>query len=198
MAKKLKNIFLSASIPLPDRDDKFYYTADIIAIRDAVRALATFIIPSYKLIWGGHPSITPLVRSVVESLDGNIQDHVEIYQSEFFKKDLPEDNAFFGNIVMTGIKKDRESSLLHMRKQMICDNYFVAGVFIGGMEGVIDEYKIFKNKHPEALLIPLATTGAAARMIYTELDNSELNILNDSYTYLALFNSLFDNYVKER
>ena len=37
--KRLNNIFLSASIPSPDRDRQFYDTADIIAIRDAVKAL---------------------------------------------------------------------------------------------------------------------------------------------------------------
>jgi len=37
--RELKNIFLSASIPLPERDPKYYETADVIAIRDAVIAL---------------------------------------------------------------------------------------------------------------------------------------------------------------
>ncbi len=42
MAKQeLKNIFLSASIPLKERDEKYFNTADIIAIRDAVIALTT-------------------------------------------------------------------------------------------------------------------------------------------------------------
>ena len=53
----LRKIFLSASIPDPERDRIYYDTADIVAIRDAVRALATVIIPHSKLIWGGHPSM---------------------------------------------------------------------------------------------------------------------------------------------
>ena len=65
MAKKnLNQIFLSASIPLPERDPIFYQTADFIAIRDAVRALATIVIPKAHLVWGGHPAITPLIRYV--------------------------------------------------------------------------------------------------------------------------------------
>jgi len=36
--KNLDKVFLSASIPLPTRDKRFYDTGDIIAIRDAVRA----------------------------------------------------------------------------------------------------------------------------------------------------------------
>jgi len=46
----LNNIFLSASIPYPERDRKFYDTADIIAIRDSVRALATVVIPNANLM----------------------------------------------------------------------------------------------------------------------------------------------------
>ena len=37
--QKLNKIFLSASVPLPERDPQFLETADIIAIRDAVREL---------------------------------------------------------------------------------------------------------------------------------------------------------------
>ena len=44
--EKMKNIFLSASIPLPERDEKYIGTADIIAIRDAVIALTTVVLPS--------------------------------------------------------------------------------------------------------------------------------------------------------
>lgn len=61
-SNKMKNIFLSASIPLPERDEKYIGTADIIAIRDAVIALTTVVLPHHRLIWGGHPSITPLIK----------------------------------------------------------------------------------------------------------------------------------------
>jgi hypothetical protein len=43
--QQLNKIFLSASIPLPERDPQYLGTADIIAIRDAVRALATVVYP---------------------------------------------------------------------------------------------------------------------------------------------------------
>ena len=49
----LNKVFLSASIPYPDRDKKFYDTADIVAIRDAVRALATVVIPKHILFGEG-------------------------------------------------------------------------------------------------------------------------------------------------
>ena len=53
MAQKyMKNVFLSASIPDQSRHPKYYATADVIAIRDAVRALATVVIPNSKISMG--------------------------------------------------------------------------------------------------------------------------------------------------
>ena len=49
-SEKLKNIFLSASIPLEERNPKYFETADIIAIRDAVIALTTIVLPRHKLV----------------------------------------------------------------------------------------------------------------------------------------------------
>ena len=62
MASNLKKIFLSASIPLADRDPKYFDTADNTAIRDAVIALARIVLPKAELVWGGHLSITPLIK----------------------------------------------------------------------------------------------------------------------------------------
>jgi len=100
---EIKNIFLSASIPLQERDPGYIETADIIAIRDAVIALTTVVLPCHKLIWGGHPSITPLIYHVMEKLNLNIQEHITLYQSRFFEKYFPEDNNKFKNIVLTDI-----------------------------------------------------------------------------------------------
>jgi len=61
MASNLKKIFLSASIPLVDRDPKYFNTADNTAIRDAVIALARIVLPKAELVWGGHPSITEVI-----------------------------------------------------------------------------------------------------------------------------------------
>jgi hypothetical protein len=53
-----------------------------------------------------------------------------------------------------------------MRRQMIGSEQFVAGVFIGGMEGVEDEYRLFRAAHPSVKALPVASTGAAALIIY--------------------------------
>ncbi|MBU2920690.1 hypothetical protein KO504_05015 [Winogradskyella psychrotolerans] len=187
--EELKNIFLSASIPLPERDAKYYQTADIIAIRDAVIALCTTVLPNHRLIWGGHPSITPLVNYVLQKMNMDVQDHVTMYQSKFFEKFYPEDNNKFENVILTPTLEDRDNSLRLMRELMLGGKEFAAGIFIGGMDGVEDEYKMFRELHPEALIIPLASTGAAAKFIYENSINRNERFQND-YAFSSTFQEL--------
>ena len=184
---EIKNIFLSASIPLQERNPLYIETADIIAIRDAVIALTTVVLPRHRLIWGGHPSITPLIYHVMEKLNLNIQEHITLYQSRFFEKYFPEDNNKFKNIVLTDVIDDKESSLLHMRHKMLDDFEFSAGIFIGGMEGVEEEYDMFIEKHPKALVLPIASTGAGAKKIYDERFTDKNERLVKDYAYMSLF-----------
>ena len=178
---EIKNIFLSASIPLQERDPQYIETADIIA-------LTTVVLPRYRLIWGGHPSITPLIYYVMERLNLNIQEHMTLYQSRFFEKHFPEDNNKFENIVFTDvIDNDREKSLLYMRHRMLDDSKFAAGIFIGGMEGVEEEYDMFIEKHPKALVLPIASTGAGAKKIYDERFTDKNERLVKDYAYMSLF-----------
>lgn len=189
-SKEIKNIFLSASIPLPERDAKYIETADVIAIRDAVIALATTVLPKHRIIWGGHPSITPLINYVMQKLDLNIQEHVTLYQSKLFEKFFPEDNDKFKNVILTeSIENDRDKSLLHMRERMLSESNFFAAIFIGGMEGVEEEYKLFIQKYPEAIVIPLASTGAASKLIYDNVfseDKKNERFVKD-YGYMSVF-----------
>lgn len=189
---KLKNIFLSASIPLPDRDPKYIETADIIAIRDAIIALTTVALPKYRIIWGGHPSITPLIYYVMGKLKLNIQKNVKLYQSLFHEKDFPEDNNKFENIEFTENTGDLNSSVQIMRQKMFSENKFDAGVFVGGMEGIEEEFKIFRDMHTKALLLPIASTGAATKRVYDDLlaDNFKNERLVKDYGYMSLFQDL--------
>ncbi|MEO9849544.1 MAG: hypothetical protein ABJE80_14155 [Reichenbachiella sp.] len=196
MAKdNLNKVFLSASIPYPDRDKKFYDTADIVSIRDAVRALATVVIPKAHLIWGGHPSITPLIRFVLERMDIDLKKHVTLYQSLFFEDKFPKDNFAFENIVLTPKEEGLVESLATMRKSLIEDNEFKVGVFIGGMEGINDEYEIFVKAHPEAIILPMASTGAASKFLYDRFEqNLDKRLLKD-YAYMALFRDFLKDFI---
>lgn len=211
----MKNIFLSASIPLPERHHKYYDTADIIAIRDAVIALASIVINRHKIIWGGHPSITPLINLVIErtvqykieksaikksseeqsenlfqEIKREIQNHITIYQSEFFRDKFPEDNEKFENIIFTDNKGDIHSSVQEMRHKMLSENEFAAAVFIGGMDGIEVEYKMFKELHPQALILPIASTGAATKIVFDNLpinDEAKHERYFTDYGYMSLF-----------
>lgn len=211
----MKNIFLSASIPLPERHPKYYDTADIIAIRDAVIALVSIVIDKHRIIWGGHPSITPLINFVIErtiqyrldksinqmsledqkeylfqTIKTEIQKHVMIYQSEFFRDKFPKDNEKFKNIKFTKNKGDAPSSLIEMRNEMFTKNEFAAAVFIGGMNGIEDEYNMFKELHPYALILPIASTGAATKIIFDTLsvdDEGKHERFLKDYGYMSLF-----------
>lgn len=188
---KLKNIFLSASIPLPERDAKYFETADIVAIRDTIIALTTVVLPEHRIIWGGHPSITPLIYYVMEKLGLNIQEHVKIYQSLWFEHLFPEDNNKFENIVFTKKLNDIPSSIHLMRERMLTENEYSAAVFVGGMNGIEDEFKMFVEKHPHALLLPIASTGGATKIVYDNLPNDFKNErLVKDYGYMSLFQNL--------
>ena len=214
----MKNIFLSASIPLPERHPKYYDTADIIAIRDAVIALASVVLPHHRIVWGGHPSITPLIYYVMErfvindlqrddresefteeerdiiysTLKSKIQNHVTLYQSLFFKDNFPPENEKFENVVLTENGGDIHSSIQIMRQKMLRDNSFSAAIFIGGMDGIEVEYNLFKELHPDALILPIASTGAATKIVYDELLPEEFKNerLVKDYGYMSLFQKL--------
>lgn len=191
----LNKVFLSASIPYPDRDKKFYDTADIVSIRDAVRALATVVIPKAELVWGGHPSITPLIRFVMDRMNVDLKKHITLYQSLFFEDKFPNDNFAFENIVLTEKRNNRDDSLELMRRKLIKENDFKVGIFIGGMEGINDEYVMFAESHPNALILPIASTGAAANILYQKQQQKfDIRLKND-YAYMALFRDLLGDYI---
>lgn len=67
--------------------------------------------------------------------------------------------------LIDAVQNDREASLLRMREAMLAEP-FIAGIFIGGMEGVEDEYRMFLNLQPGIPAFPIASTGAAAGKLF--------------------------------
>lgn len=194
MAKdeKVKNIFLSAGVPTNDRAAKYYDTADVIAIRDSVIALASTVlaVKGYHLIWGGQPAITPLIALVLERYGLKMTNRVTLYQSYEYERFFPKENANVGNIVFTEKKESEEASLLLMRQKMIGEHDYAAAVFIGGMEGIEKEYNLFKEYHPEVPCLPIASTGAAARILYDNHPEEFSVKLLMELSYTSLFKEL--------
>ena len=75
---------------------------------------------------------------------------------------------------------------------MLGDNDFAAAVFIGGMEGVEDEYNLFRQYHPAARCYPIASTGAAARLLYDEHPGEFDSRLLSEMSYTSLFKEMLD------
>jgi hypothetical protein len=156
-------IFLSASVPVPGRGH-YHETANPFLIQCAVRELVISVIRTHRIVWGGHPSITPMIWSICEDLDVEYAKSVVLYQSRYFQDRFPEENARFGNVVYTdAVDGDREGSLAIMRETMLARIDLVAGVFVGGMEGIEAELAIFQRVHPKGRVVLVASPGGAAR-----------------------------------
>lgn len=188
--EKVKNIFLSASVPQPGRE--FYGKEDVIAIRDAVIALTSAVLakPEYHLIWGGHPSITPLITLVLERYNLKMSDRVTLYQSDWFREKFPPENEDIGKRVITEKLDTMEDSLVLMRDKMIRDNEYEAAVFIGGMAGIFNEYDCFVKSHTKAPVFPIASTGAAARALYDNYPGKFDERLLTELSYISLFKEM--------
>lgn len=160
------DVFLSASIPLPERDRRFFETADVLLIREAIKALVEVVLPTGRLTCGGHPAITPLLSLFVREA-GLPRERVTVFQSQFFVSVMPAENVDFVDVRMTpSVSGRRDASLTLMREQMIASRPFTAAVVIGGMEGIFEEVEIFRRLHPRGAVLPLASTGAAASHVY--------------------------------
>lgn len=179
-------IFLSASVPTPDRGD-YHKTSDLTLIQFAVSALVTVALGRRLIVWGGHPGITPMVRAAAEDLDVDYSHWVRLYQSHYFDGKFPDENKAFGNVTYTdNVGNDKEASLALMRREMIGAYDYSAAVLIGGMDGTEVEIDMFAACHPRAPIIPVASTGGAALKFH-----AKRRTLNDmtatTVDYLGLF-----------
>lgn len=165
-------IFLSASVPVSGRGH-YHETANPFLIQCAVRELVISVIRTHRVVWGGHPSITPMIWSICEDLDVEYAKSVVLYQSRYFQDRFPEENARFGNVVYTdAVDGNREGSLAVMRETMLARSDLVAGVFVGGMEGIEAELAIFQRVHPNGRVVLVASPGGAARDVAVRLAGS--------------------------
>ena len=153
------NIFLSASVPeaatptitktiLRQAQDK---------CQEAIEALVEewIVGKGCRIVWGGHPTIEALEKHGLR-----MSDWVVTYQSREFEAQLSSDDL--GLRIYTEKRDSREESLRLMRERMIGENEFVAAVFIGGKEGVREEYELFRKLHPSVPYFVMAGTGGVA------------------------------------
>ena len=189
----MKNaVFLSASVPDP-YSPNFIRDADVVAVVSAVRALIFVLLGRKPLIWGGHPSITPMIWSVAENLKSSYTEWVKLYQSNFFEDKFPEQNKKFENVEFVDkVDGKREESLYNMRVRMFSKNSFSTAIFIGGMEGVLDEARLLSQISPETQLIPILSTRGATQEVleFSKVSKEMRHRLETDVDYVLLFHDL--------
>jgi len=193
----MSSIFLSASVPVVGRGD-YFQTADPFLIQLAVREFVTLALGRRRIVWGGHPAITPMVWAVCNDLGVKYSDAVVLYQSRYFEELFPEENKHFANVeYVDAVEGDREASLLALRRAMLSRPDLGAAVFIGGMEGIMVEYSLFRELHPSRTILAVPSPGGAARQLALRMDQlSEVDITNVDFA--SLFYERLDISPRER
>ena len=165
------HVFLSASFPSGERGEKFQ-PFDAAAVADAVSAIVRAVLVSEgKLLFGGHPTITPLVLMIGAEL--RVRRAVDVFQSEWFRDEVTPatwsiQGSDVGSIHWTPRLSSRDDSLREMRKCMFEFVRPAGAVFVGGMEGILDEHKYFGDVLPDVPRIPIAGPGGAAARLSIE------------------------------
>lgn len=167
-------VFLSASVP-----QNLVESNKAQGMYDLLVALAGGILSnSGVLVFGGHPSVTPIIHKVV-LLTGAEYEQIHLFQLERFRKFVPQQiQDVFRNISWTQPVEDDEEPLVkelgEMRDAMVRDAR--AGIFIGGKTegfagkkpGIRDEYERFLDRHSKG---PVYLVGM--------LEGETLNIINE-------------------
>lgn len=179
-----KVLFMSASIPNPNQPKYLAWGAYPRAIEEAVTSLTRLCLQrNITLVFGGHPSISPLVALIALERRGFTSDGeppIRIYQSEAYRGKLPDKTwalfrAGVAHIVWTdrveGDQAPFPESLKLMRERMLDETQPGSMVCIGGMQGIPDELALYRARFPTRPVYVLAETGGASMMLaHSKLD----------------------------
>lgn len=190
-------VFLSASIPDPQR---WSGNADPLAITDAVVAFArTFMTAGARLVTAAHPTIAPLLLYVAAELPDRRSRLIVTYQSEVFQDVLPAATQRFrdegiGEFNWTPavpgeqpLPGECEGSLELMRRRMLGESKPSAAAFVGGMEGIPQEFSIFTALYPDAPTYAAGKPGGEAQALVERSPSSLQGELMHSAIFPALW-----------
>jgi hypothetical protein len=175
-----KLVFLAASEPTREPDIYPRLQAEVeSAVIQLTRAVFT---KGGRLVFGGHPTISPRVASVAEEYftpsphAPREQRPIQIYQSEAYRHVIPASTqelenrgyaAIHWTVAQNGERFDPtlktsqcQESLRFMRSAML-KRLPIAMVAIGGMDGVAEEAGMFLLSNP-GLVFALRTTGGTS------------------------------------
>lgn len=209
---KGKSVMLSASMPT-ELTGTFraqdLYTA-IVLFTNQITASGG------KIVFGGHPSITPLVHEAIAKLGK--KKVVHLFQLDRFKNQAPQeihDADVFDDITWIGNGTAQiEEELGQMRNAMAAASE--AAVFIGGKTkdsltkepGIRDEYNRFLKKHPDGPVYLVGYMDGETLNLINELENKnereknglpdkELQVIHHSKSIDLAVSLILEDLVKE-
>lgn len=175
-------VLLSASVPdglagTPEGQRLLDYTAAIIeALFDA----------GIHLVFGGHPSITPLVHRAAQAR-GAAKPPIDLFQLERFRSAAPPevgDARVFDRVHWVGDPRlPLGEDLGHLREPMVAlarAAIFIGGQtsdpkggFQGGQPGIRDEFTRFRARHPEAPIYLVGGAGGETARLVAEAQGQD-------------------------
>ncbi|NTS41922.1 hypothetical protein HRG84_13480 [Flavisolibacter sp. BT320] len=196
------SLLLSASVPSTSRADKYNRVPDAqLFIEEALISLARVVFyQGGQLIFGGHPSISPLIAIVASEFAEEQKAEssttlpqparVRVFQSRAYEDVLPQETiglytSGLAEIIWTpAVEGERYDptldnqpqcvqSLRLLREKMFAESP-AALVCMGGMEGVEEEFALFlERKTNEKKIFLLPDTGGATALLAERHSNTQ-------------------------
>jgi hypothetical protein len=198
---KRRSLLLSASMPqqldpvdyvhedrrqVQEINERYVATAQPERIRAAIIAITRIALNrGVRLVFGAHPTISPLVLQVAQGLGGN-QDDILVFQSNAYRHLIPQSTLDLadwsrGRLILTSAQLETRpaptagqlkrlnpypNSLFFMRKTMAEVPGLIGAAFVGGARGVLDESVRFSIAHPTLRRYAYSSTGGAAAHLW--------------------------------
>ncbi|MCA9654258.1 MAG: hypothetical protein KC501_30330 [Myxococcales bacterium] len=176
----------------------------------AVSWLSTFALENdYTLIFGGHPAISPMVLEVARRFATNHDEvRVVIFQSELYANIIPiaaKDISRWPNgcmLTTRAVGRDKNESLTLMRRHMLSAPGLHAGVYIGGMGGILEESYRFEELQRGKPRYAIGSTGGASEYLLDAMGDEHCgrmptrelrDALADDEAYAAVIDQIFDD-----
>lgn len=193
------SVFVSASIPDPDRWTGEF---DPSQIRDAIVSMSREVLAAGgRIVTAAHPTVAPMLLYVAaEVVDGSPQrPPVSVYQSGLFELILPAETQRFRESGLCDFKfveavagetaepSNRSKSLRRMRREMLEETQPNAAIFVGGMEGIREEWQQVSELVPSCLRYAFGRPGGEAATLRARPASALSRQLQESdlYPYLA-------------
>ncbi len=168
-------VFLSAAMP---SDPEERALADRTLYPFVVSLTQALIPLGVTLVFGGHPSVTPLVHKAVVDQVGDEAGGIELHQARLWQDSTAlraevREGPLFHKARWHGDAKGSIAENIRALRDGMIEGSLTAAVFVGGKThdfkgprpGIVDEYERFVKACPERPAFRLGLAGGAARTL---------------------------------